>query len=250
MKKFFEWALTNRTRFFPHQKFTEAVLHAVRAKGLLPVPAQSLEKSKGVIEVYQDPDRRAVVDLVHCVKQEVPFLLTPAEAYQLAMCCRQALKTDGELAEVGVYNGGSAKLICEVKGDRPLHLFDTFTGLPNTQAIDRSHFKDGEYSADLEQVKGYLSAYPKLFFYPGIFPQTATPVADKHFCFVNLDVDVYQSTKDCLEFFYPRMNPAGVILSDDYNFAPGVKKAFDEFFASRPEPIIEMLGSQCLIVKV
>jgi len=250
MKKFFEWAVTARTRFFPHQKFTDAVLHAVRAQGLLPVPAASLEKSKGVIEIYKDPERRAIVDLVHRVKKEVPFLLTPAEGYQLVKACQQALKTPGEIAEVGVFNGGSAKLICEVKEERYLHLFDTFAGLPDTQEIDRSRFQTGEYSADLQKVREYLAAYSNIAFYPVIFPGTAGPVADKRFCFVNLDVDIYQSTKDCLGFFYPRMNQGGILMSDDYNFAPGVKKAFDEFFASRPEPIVELLGSQCLIVKV
>ena len=42
--------------------------------------------------------------------------------------------------------------------------------------------------------------------------------------------------RSCLEFFYSRMSPGGIILSHDYMTAPGVKKAFDDFFEDRAEP--------------
>jgi len=45
------------------------------------------------------------------------------------------------------------------------------------------------------------------------------------------------------------MNKGGVIISHDYFGSPVVKKAFDDFFKDKPEPIIEMSGTQCLIVK-
>lgn len=45
------------------------------------------------------------------------------------------------------------------------------------------------------------------------------------------------------------MTKGGVIISHDYPSAAGVKKAFDEFFKDKPEPIIQISGSQCLVVK-
>ena len=39
-------------------------------------------------------------------------------------------KRPGDFAEVGVYQGGSARVICEAKGSKRLRLFDTFSGLP------------------------------------------------------------------------------------------------------------------------
>jgi len=73
----------------------------------------------------------------------------------------------------------------------------------------------------------------------------------KKFAFVHLDVDLYQSTQDCLEWFYPRMSRGGVIVSHDYLSATqGVKRVFDEFFADKPEPILELSGSQCLVIKI
>jgi hypothetical protein len=46
------------------------------------------------------------------------------------------------------------------------------------------------------------------------------------------------------------MSPGGILLSHDYITAPGVKKAFDDFFVGKPEPVLETAGSQCLVVKV
>jgi predicted O-methyltransferase YrrM len=99
-------------------------------------------------------------------------------------------------------------------------------------------------------VREYLNTERNVFFYKGIFPSTSEPVKDRSFSLVNLDVDTYESTKKCLEFFYSRMSPGGIILSHDYITAPGVMKAFDEFFFEKPEPVIETAGSQCLVVKV
>jgi hypothetical protein len=49
------------------------------------------------------------------------------------------------------------------------------------------------------------------------------------------------------------MHKGGVIMSHDYMDyinVPGVRKAVDEFFEGKQETIIELSGSQCLIVKL
>lgn len=67
----------------------------------------------------------------------------------------------------------------------------------------------------------------------GFFPDTALNVKD-FFCYVHLDMDIYQSTMDGLKFFWPRMVEQGIIMIDDYynDHCPGVKKAVDEFCAA------------------
>lgn len=42
----------------------------------------------------------------------------------------------------------------------------------------------------------------------------------------------------------------GVLISHDYLLAKGVKAAFAEFFVNKPEPVIELTGDQCLIVRL
>jgi hypothetical protein len=179
--------------------------------------------------------------------------VTVREMWNIYNWVRRTRSVPGDAAEVGVYKGASAKIICEVKGERRLHLFDTFKGLPDTDStIDT--FKKGDMAGNsLEQVRAYLSEYPKLEFYEGIFPDSARQLAETpvRFSFVHLDVDIYSATFACLSFFYPRMPRGAALLSHDYRSfnCRGVKKAFDQFFADKPEPIIELWDTQALIIK-
>jgi len=173
--------------------------------------------------------------------------------FNLYQFVQRTQNLEGALAEVGVYRGGSARLIASLKGNKALHLFDTFTGLPEVRAgVDRH--KAGDFDdTSLEAVKQYLSAFSNVFFHPGFFPDSAQELAKTpvRFSLVHLDVDIYESTKAGLQFFYPRIVKGAVILSHDYRSrqCPGVKQAFDEFFADKPEMVIELWKTQCMIVK-
>ena len=103
----------------------------------------------------------------------------------------------------------------------------------------------------LKSVKNYLSGYNNIFFYKGYFPQTARNLTSEKFCLVHLDTDLYQSTLDSLEFFWPKMVKGGRIISHDYNAieVDGVKQAFKEFFKVSPEMLIEIADTQILVVK-
>lgn len=161
---------------------------------------------------------------------------------------------EGEMAEVGVFQGGSSKIICEAKRNRSLHLFDTFSGLPGVSEKD-THFgmkywQDNQFNNTSEDsVKKYLSIYDNVFTYSGKFPETGKSIIGKKFSFVHLDVDLYESTKNCLEFFYPTLISGGIILTHDFH-TDGVKSAFEEFSKNKSIPIIELSGSQCMIVKI
>jgi hypothetical protein len=191
------------------------------------------------------------IALIKRIKEETEMLLLDQEAYLIYAMVKKTEKIEGDIAEVGVYKGGSSKLI-RAATKKTLHLFDTFEGLPGICAKDDAKLvQSGEYSAPLESVKNYLADYPDIHFYRGLFPATAEPVKDKRFSFVHLDVDLYESTLNCLKFFYTRMNRGGVIIGHDYPTLGGVKKAFDEFLEDKPEIIIEPFATgQCLIVKV
>jgi hypothetical protein len=236
-KKFVRWSVRIKVFSLPWRIFEAVVIYALHSK-------------KKVVISYADPERGKVIDLIGKIKQETGMLMDDNEAYQIFMAVKRTNKIKGEIAEVGVYKGGSARLICEAKGDRPLHLFDTFEGLPKVDKVDSPWFYKGKYAACLNDVKSCLKEYKNVYFYKGMFPATAGLLEDKQFSFVHLDVDTHQSTLDCLKFFYPRMDQGSVLISHDYFSAAGVRKAFDEFFGEKREPIIELPGSQCLIVKI
>ncbi len=155
------------------------------------------------------------------------------------------------MAEVGVYQGCSAKIISMGSGGTPLHLFDTFEGLPDPGRQERKWMRTGDYASSLKSVDAFLASHKNISIYPGLFsPDVARPVLDRGFSFVHLDVDLKSSTLDCLRFFYPRLVRGGIILTHDYSYFDGVREAFDEFLAEEAEAVIELPTSQAMIVKL
>ena len=57
------------------------------------------------------------------------------------------------------------------------------------------------------------------------------------------------STKQCLEYFFPRLVPGGILLSHDYSLLAGVRQAFTEFTTGRCEQVIELPTTQGMLVR-
>jgi len=86
----------------------------------------------------KNPD---TVELIQSIRKDVGLLFSPDEAYVIFSIAKAQSILEGDMAEVGVYRGSSARLICEAKGNRKLQLFDTFDGLHNVSDAD-THFGD------------------------------------------------------------------------------------------------------------
>src|SRR5207237_1965692 len=128
--------------------------------------------------------------------------------YQLVL---KTQKVPGAIAELGVYRGGSAKLIASLKGEKALHLFDTFEGLPKVNLSFDQHEAGQFDDTSLKAVQQYLGKSSGIVYHPGFFPDSARDLAQTQtvFSMVHLDVDIYESTKSGLAFFYPLMSKAG-----------------------------------------
>jgi O-methyltransferase len=177
------------------------------------------------------------------------------ERYNLYSLVKATSHLPGALAEAGVYRGGSAKILCTVKGDSPLYLFDTFEGMPTVNATTDGGFSQGDFAdTRYEEVVAHLSSFPNVHFYKGFFPDSAIgkEPEKQSYRFVHLDLDIYESTHKALEFFYPRVVSGGVIVSHDYSHltVPGVKKAFHDFFKDKKETVIPLWNTQCVVAKI
>jgi O-methyltransferase len=166
---------------------------------------------------------------------------------QVYRLVKQTAHLPGEMAEVGVYQGGMTKLMALSDQDKLVYAFDTFTGLPRPSSKD-TH-KEGEFKAELAVVEKYLSDCPNILVMPGVFPASAAIAETEIFSFVHVDCDLYQSVKDCCEFFWPRMVEGGMMLFDDYHCpsCPGAKEAVDEFFKDKAE--LTFPATQALVRK-
>lgn len=153
-------------------------------------------------------------------------------------------------AEVGVFKGGTAFIILR-HNFKKVYLIDTFEGMPET--LDYEPHKKGDFSnVSLDEVTKYLEPHRNKVIIKGNFSEVKSSIPnDTEFGFVHLDADIYTTTKECLEFFYPKMVKGGSILLDDFDFrtTPGCKKAVLEFMSDKPEYCISLGTGQGLIIK-
>lgn len=181
---------------------------------------------------------------------------TLVDRNRIAMLWQFALSTrdlNGDVAEVGVYKGGTARLLAEVYSDLPksIYLFDTFGGMPETLP-DKDWHKAGDFSdTTLLEVQDLMKGFPKAEIRKGFFPDTAKGLEDSIFSFVHIDADIYKSVWDSCDFFYKRLVSGGVMIFDDYGFTtcPGAKEAVDAFFKDKPEIPIYLKTFQAFVVK-
>ncbi len=178
--------------------------------------------------------------------------------YFLFNLMRRLKKIDGDTADIGVRFGSSSFFILSGLADpaRTHLVFDSFEGLSEPAPEDsgggkRTKWTKGKLAVDESVTRKNLSMFSNVEYYKGWIPARYTEVAGRRFAFVHIDVDLYQPTKDSLEFFYDRVTPGGVIVSDDYGVDScfGARKAVDDFFADKRETVINIPTGQCLIVK-
>jgi len=197
---------------------------------------------------YRHPQRAEALANVQEARALAYTATTPLECVEIDQAVRATLKVPGDMAEVGVYLGGTAAVILNASHGRHLHLFDTFAGLP-----DSGHYLvKGEYAGSMDSVSRTLAAYSdRITLHAGLFPEDSGPdVENLRFSFVHLDMDLYDGTLAAMRFFWPRMNPGGILLSHDYPQIDGVVRAFHEFFATEDGVLLPLSGQQCIAVKL
>lgn len=157
-------------------------------------------------------------------------LITQDRLDELVRLCK--LTPKGNIAEVGVYKGGSMKLLCESFPDRTILGYDTFSGLPESKWTQEEVHKPGDFSDNsIEAVSEFLKPLMNYGLLRGTFPeQTGSFHIESKFSFIHVDTDFYKSVKDCIDYFYPKLLSGGIMVFDDYEWpnCPGVKKALDE----------------------
>ncbi|MCF8233343.1 MAG: TylF/MycF family methyltransferase [Bacteroidales bacterium] len=152
----------------------------------------------------------------------------------------------GELAELGVYKGESARIIHAITPERKLHLFDTFAGfqpndLLNETGTAATYTPRNFADCSPQGVTDLLGKSENIVIHQGHFPESTKDLGELRFAFVNMDADLYRPTLAGLEYFYPRLSPGGVIIIHDYNYKwPGLMQAVDEFCKNNSLVAVQM----------
>jgi O-methyltransferase len=165
--------------------------------------------------------------------------------WMLYQLMRLVYDVPGDTAECGVYNGAGSYLICRVNQGNPsrsrMHfMFDAFSGLPEPSRLDGSHWSAGDMCCDMEIVESNMAEVDNYTICRGWIPNRFAEVNDRRFALVHIDVDLYQPTRDSIEFFYPLMLDRSIIVCDDYGMTscPGATLAIDEYLQDKPEKMV------------
>jgi O-methyltransferase len=164
------------------------------------------------------------------------------------------------VAEVGVYKGGSSKFIASVleneNKDTKIYSCDTFTG----HAVVNEQY-DGEHRANQDfsdvvfsEVVDYLAEYRNIQIIKGDIFNTIDRISPGRLLgLIHLDVDVYPATKFVLENLHEKLATGGFIICDDYGFVTclGARKAVEEFIETQKSNYLSLhlLTGQIVLVK-
>lgn len=165
------------------------------------------------------------------------------------------------ILEVGVWRGGTAGIMAQqllkLHSTATLYLADTFTGVAKAGSND-SFYSGGEHHDTSQLIAEDLlkntSGYAHYKILKGIFPEdTAHEIAPtEKFGLCHIDVDVYDSAKDILEWVWDRLIPGAVVVFDDYGFhsCTGVTKLVEEYRYLPDRQVIHNLNGHAIMIKI
>jgi O-methyltransferase len=163
----------------------------------------------------------------------------------------EATGIPGAVVECGVLDGGTAALMAlgtQASG-RPIHLFDSWEGLPDTTV------KDGTAAAVWSKnvvgsprrvatvMKALNIAPNRLRFHPGWFSDTFPKAEISQIALLHIDADFYDSVRISLERWFPALVPGAYVQLDDYQAFIGCRRAVDEFLILHPELVLKSSGN-------
>jgi hypothetical protein len=123
---------------------------------------------------------------------------------------------EGLVLEFGVFHGKTMRMITEKFQSSPIHGFDTFSGIPENW----HNTKKGSYS-----THNILPVAPgNAQYHVGLFSDTLPSFLDQNkgepIRFMNIDCDLYSSTKDIFDLISDRVVSGTIIIFDEYVMNP------------------------------
>ena len=155
---------------------------------------------------------------------------------------RSCVGLEGDVAEFGVWQGGSAFFMmraCNYLGtSKRFLLFDMFESLAPS-------FKEAIMCDD--EVRRKLAFYKHFELISGDMNERISEYSDSSFCFVHYDLGFHPQT---LSFLLRCTKEGGVIVFDNYGFSTASPALYQAFFAERGETVISVpFSEQGVLIK-
>lgn len=180
-----------------------------------------------------------------------PYRKNKERLYMLQQYTKISNSIDGDIVECGTFKGHSAYIIGSVaQTNKFIHLFDSWEGLSSPGIFDGSYWKRGALNSTENEARNLLNNHPNYTFHRGWIPSSFQNVEIQQISLLHLDLDLYEPTLQSLQYFWSKVMPGGIVISDDYGFitCPGVKKAFDDFFSEKND-IFHLTTGQAVVIK-
>ena len=149
-------------------------------------------------------------------------MITDAQLFDLIQYIDQTKDVPGDVVEFGSLYGGSGAVIAEaVKyfGEKPVWLFDTFSGIPESKYGLDFHWNNSFSDNSFSEVKDIFSDLENVEVVQGNICDTYDRVQNK-ISFGYLASDTYESGEILLNFMWPKLNIGGIIAVCDYGSYP------------------------------
>lgn len=165
----------------------------------------------------------------------------------------------GDFAEFGVYRAGCAYMILssvDLEDDRHMHLFDTFTGIPDkdlTAEEERVGLAGTHADTSTSYVESRLARWSdSVVLITGDVGQTLQQTETGNLAFVHMDLNASEPTRVALEYAYPRLSPGGMIVFDDYGLTglEPQRRVVEAYLSDKPEQLIALPTAQALLIKL
>lgn len=142
-----------------------------------------------------------------------PMRLLDHREMEYRFCMQNIQFDNGLFLEFGVYNGSSINILSKLRPNKIFHGFDTFKGLPEDWDLGNKKIKAGHFY--LEKMP---SVEKNVILHKGLFEDTI-PKWKKQYrekiSFINIDCDLYSSTKTVLEHLNSQIVKDTIIRFDD-----------------------------------
>jgi len=185
-------------------------------------------------------------------------LVEEARCYELWDLLHGLRDIPGAAVEVGVWRGGTgailARALMRTKPSERIYLCDTFSGVVKAGDKDQT-YRGGEHAnTSMEHVNALLKrlSLTNAVLLKGMFPEeTSFQIPDGPIAFCHIDVDVYQSAKDTVNWVADRLAPGGVLVFDDYGFPTcvGVTRYVNELKAKSGWLFVYNLNGHAILIK-
>ena len=180
------------------------------------------------------------------------YAFTPAQMSRLTALATEASVRPGDFCEIGCYRGYTTvwlnRHLDAVAPAKRYWAIDTFGGFVPADVAHEQQARGKDSAEDRRALDKFtvnsqrwfdrtmtLNGITRVTSHAAAVQDFAFPAAAR-FCYVLLDVDLYQPTKVALEKLWPLLSPGGVIVVDDCHAGhvyDGSRQALDEFCTAR-----------------